>query len=92
MLTASLTSPTKNPAYNFCLLRAVCTHKTRNERVEEGSKNLFNAHLTANPHLLVQNFRGVGIEDIHIVEGLAEVSILVYDIEVAGVGVIGELA
>ena len=67
-------------------------HKTGNERVEEETKKLLNAYLTANPHLSVQNFRGVGLEDLHIVERLAEVNILVYDIEVSDGGFIGELA
>ena len=67
-------------------------HKTGNERVEEETKKLLNAYLTANPHLSVQNFRGVGLEDLHIVERLAEVNILVYDIEVPDGGIIGELA
>ena len=77
---------------NLCLLRAVCMHKTGNERVEEETKKLLNAYLTANPQLSVQNFRGVGLEDLHIVERLAEVNILVYDNEVSDGGNIGELA
>ena len=77
---------------NLCLLRAVCMHKTGNERVEEETKKLLNAYLAANPHLSVQIFRGVGLEDLHIVERLAEVNILVYDIEVSDGGIIGELA
>ena len=77
---------------NICLPRAVCMHKTGNERVEEETKKLFNAYLTANPHLSVQDFRGVGLEDLHIAERPAEVNFLVYDIEVSDSGVIGELA
>ena len=52
---------------NFCLLRAVCMHKTGNDRVEEETKKLFSGYLTANPHLSVQNIRGFGLEDFHIV-------------------------
>ena len=77
---------------NLRLLRAVCMHKTGSERVEEETKKLLSAYLTANPHLSVQNFRGVVLEDLHIVERLAEVNILVYDIEVSDGGIIGELA
>ena len=51
--------------------------------MEEETKKLLNAYLTAKPHLSVQNFRGVGLEDLHIVERLSEVNILVYDIEVS---------
>ena len=78
--------------YNLCLLWAVCMHKTGNERVEEEKKKLLKAYLTAKPHLSVQNFRGVGLEDIHFVERLAEVNVLVYDIEVSDGGNIRELA
>ena len=77
---------------NLCLLRAVCMHKTGKDRVEEETKKLFNASLTANSHLSVENFRGVGLEDLHLVGRLAEVNILVYDIEVSDGGNFGELA
>ena len=77
---------------NLCSLRAMCMHKTGNERAEEETKKLFNAYLTAKPCLSVQNFRGVGLEDLHIVERMAEVNILVYDIEASDGGIIGELA
>ena len=77
---------------NLCLLRAVCMYKKGNERVEEDTKKLFNAYLTGSLHLSVQNFRGDGLEDLHVVERLAEVNILVYDIEVSDGANIGELA
>ena len=77
---------------NLCWLRAACMHKTGNERVEEETKKLFNAYLTANLHLSVQIFRGVRLEGLHIVERPAEVNILVYDTEVLDGGIIGELA
>ena len=62
---------------NLCLLRAVSMHETGHERVEEETKKLFNAYLAANTPLSVQNFRGVGLEDLHIVERLVEVNNLV---------------
>ena len=77
---------------NLCLLRAMCMHKTVKEWVAEDTKKLFNSYLTANPPLSAQNFRGVGLEDLHIVERLTEVNILVSDIEVSDGGIIGELA
>ena len=67
-------------------------HKTGNERVEEETKKLLSAYLTANPHLSVPIFGSVGLKDLHFVERLAEVNILVYDIEVSDGGNIGELA
>ena len=47
-------------------------HKTGSGRLEEETKKLFNAYLTANPHLSVQKIRGTGLEDLHVVERLAE--------------------
>ena len=89
-----LTYKSNKERYNgkLCLLRAVCMHKTGNESMEEKTKKLFNSYITANEHLWVQNFRGVGLEDLHIVERLAELKILVYDIEVSDGGIIGALA
>ena len=58
----------------------------------EKTKKLLNAYLTANLPLSVQIFRGVGLEDLHLVERLAEVKILVFDTEVSDSGNIGELA
>ena len=66
--------------------------QTGSESLEDETKKLLNACLTANPHLSVQNCRGVGLEDVHIVERLAEVNILVYDSEVWDGGNNGELA
>ena len=77
---------------NLCLLWAVCMHKTGNEKVEEETKKLFNAYLTGNPHLSVQNFRDVWLEHLHNVEQLAELNILVFDIEISDGGIIGEPA
>ena len=76
---------------NLCLLWTVCMLKTGNESVEEETKKLFKAYLSANPYLSVQNFRGVRLVDLHLLVRLAEVIILVYDIEVSDVGIIGEL-
>ena len=77
---------------NLPLLRALCIHKLGSERLEEETKKLFNAYLNANPHLSVHNFRGVGLEDLHIVEKLAEKNILAYDSKVSDGEIIGELA
>ena len=66
--------------------------KRGNERLQAEIEKLFKVHLTANPRFSVGNFRSVGLEDLHIVERLAEVNILVYDNEVSDGGIIGELA
>ena len=67
-------------------------HKTGTERLEEETSKLLNALLDINSNLSVENFRGVALEDIHVVEDLAKVNILVYDIEVSENGIVGELA
>ena len=74
---------------NLCLIRAVCMHRTGKKMLEEGTNILFKAYLTANPHLSVQNMRGVRLVDLHIVDRLAEVNILVHDIEVLDGAIIG---
>ena len=48
--------------------------------------------LDINSNLSVKNFRGVALEDIHVVEDLSKVNILVYDIEVSENGVVVENA
>ena len=77
---------------NIFLLKAVCVHKTGSERFEEETKKKINACLAANPHLLVQNLRGIRLQNLHNIERLAEVNILMYEIEVSHGGIIGELA
>ena len=77
---------------NFCLLRAVCMHKTGTERLKKETSKLLKALLDINWNLSVENFRGIALEDIHVVEDLAKVNILVYDIEVSENGIVGELA
>ena len=67
-------------------------HKTGSQKLEEERKKLINAYLTVNLYVSVQNYQRVGLEDLHIVERLAEVNILVYDIEVSDGRIIGELA
>ena len=59
-------------------------HKTGKERLET-SKNtsklftskLFNHYLDINPNVTAETFQGVGLDDLFIVERLAEVNILV---------------
>ena len=64
----------KNP----CLLRAICLHKTETERLdEEACKNL-SQYLDINPSLKTEDFGGVDLEDVHMVERLAEGNMLVY--------------
>ena len=67
-------------------------HKTGTKRSEEETSKLLNALLDINSNLIVEIFRGVALEDIHVVEDLAKVNILVYDFEVSENGIVGELA
>ena len=77
---------------NLCSFRAVCMHKTGTERLEDETSKLVSALLDINSNLSVENFRGVALKDIHVVEDLAKVNILVYEIEVSENGIVGELA
>ena len=65
-------------------------HKTGTERLEEETSKLLNENLDINPNATAENFRGVALEDLHSVERLPEINILVYDIEVLDNGTIGE--
>ena len=76
---------------NLCLLRAVCMHKTVTEKLGEETSKFLDALLGIKSKLSIENFRRVALEDIHVVEDLANVNILVYDIEVSENGNVGEL-
>ena len=95
MLTASLTSPTKNVTMATVACQGLCVcikQETKGWRKRKRNHSTPISQPTHVSCLSVQNFRGFGLQDRDIVERLAEVNILVYDIEVLGGGNIGELA
>ena len=67
-------------------------HKTGTKRMEEETSKLLKEHPKINRKMTAEKFRGVLLEDLHIVARSAEVNILVYDNEVLHNGIIGELA
>ena len=63
-----------------------------NRKLEEDTSKLRNQHLDLDAKVTAENFRGVALEDLHIVEWLSEVNILIYDNEVSDNGYIVHLA
>ena len=60
----------------------------QNWKREFGGKNkrtsqFLNQYFDINSNVTAEKFRGVGLEDMHVVERLAEVYILVYGIEIS---------
>ena len=77
---------------NSCLLTAVCKHKTDTEKLDEETSTLLSAILYVNSISTAENLRGFVLEDLHIVEHQAKVSILVYHLEVTDNGIVGDPA
>ena len=77
MLFFSLTMQTQNATTSLSLLRAICMHKTGAESLEEETSKLLTQYFNINPKVTGEIFRGVCFENLHIVERLAEVKILV---------------
>ena len=77
---------------NLCILGAICMHKSGTKRLKEEISRLLNQYLDIKPNATADNFRGVALEVLHIVERLAEVNVLVNDIHVTEDGLIGEHA
>ena len=77
---------------NICLLRAIGMHETRTEWLELETLKLLNQYLVIIPNITAENFRGVAVDDLHIVELFVEAKFLGYYIEVSDNGTIGEVA
>ena len=60
--------------------------------LEEEAWKLLNRYIDNNCNVKTERLPGLALEVLHVVEGLAEVNILVFDIEVSVSGIIGELA
>ena len=67
---------------NFSLQRAICMQKTGTERLQGQDSKHLNQYHDINPNATAGNFRCFPQEDLHIVEQLVEVNILVYDFKV----------
>ena len=66
--------------------------RTGKEIIEEETMKFLNDYKNAYPYLSIENFQGVALEDLHIVEQIAKVNLLAYDTEVSESGITGELA
>ena len=76
---------------NLCLFRAPALHMHGNQRLEEETSKLFNLFINKMAGLSPNQFQGVQMNDIPIVEDLLTRNILLYDIDVVDGNIIGEL-
>ena len=84
---------TKQPYQdNLYLFRALALHKHGNQRLEEKTLKFFNSFVKKMDGLSADQFQGVHIEDIPIIEDLLTLKIVLYDIYIVNGNIIGELA
>ena len=77
---------------NLCLFRALALHLHGNQRLEEETSKIFNLFINEMDGLGADQFQGIHMNDIPIVEDLLTLNILMYDIDVVDGNLIGELA
>ena len=77
---------------NLCLFRAPAHHLHGTQRLEEETSKLFNLFINKMDGLSADQFQGVHMNDIPIVEDLLTLSILLYDIDIPDGNIVGELA
>ena len=77
---------------NLCLFRALALHLHCTQRLEEKTSSLFNSFINKMDGLSADQFRGVHMNDIPIVEDLLTLNIVLYDIDNVDGNIIGELA
>ena len=77
---------------NLCLFRALAHHMHGNQRLEEETSQIFNSFINKMDGLSPNQFKGVHMNDIPIVEDLLALNILLYDIDIVDGNIIGELA
>ena len=77
---------------NLCLFRALALHLQGNQRLEEETSEIFNSLINKMDGLSPNQFKGVHMNDIPIVEDLQTLNILLYDIDIVDGNIIGELA
>ena len=77
---------------NLCPFRALALHLHGNQRLEEETSKVFNSFVNKNDGLSPNQFNGVHINDIPIVEDLLTLNILLYDIDIVDGNIIEELA
>ena len=77
---------------NLCLFRALALHLHGNQRLEEETSKIFNLFIKKMNGLSADQFQGVHMNEVPIVEYLLTLNILLYDIDSVDGNIIGELA
>ena len=77
---------------NLCIFRALAIHMHGTQRLEEEISNFFNLFINKKDGLSPNQFQGVHMNDIPIVEDLLTLNILLYDIDIVDENLVGELA
>ena len=77
---------------NLCLFRALALHLHGNQRLKDETSKVFNSFIKEMDGLSPNQFKGVHMNDIPIVEDLLTLNILLYDIDIVDGDIIGELA
>ena len=76
---------------NWCLFRALALHMHGNQRLEEETSKIFNSFINKMDGLSPNQFKGVHMNDIPIVEDLLTLNILLHDIDIVDGNIIGEI-
>ena len=84
---------TRQP-YNddLCLFRALALHLHGTQRLEEETSKLFNLFINKMDGLSADQFQGVHMKDIPIVEDLLTLNVLLYVMDIVDGNIVGELA
>ena len=77
---------------NLCLFRALALHMHGNQQLEEETSKLFNLFINKMDGLSTDQFQGVHMNDIPIVEDLLTLNIIPYGIDIVDGNIVGELA
>ena len=77
---------------NLCLFRALALHMHGIQRLEEETSKLFYLFINKMDEVSPNQFQGVRMNDIPIVEDQLNLNILLYDIDIVDGNIVGELA
>ena len=67
---------------NLCIFRAFALHLQGNQQLEETNSKMFNLFINKMDRLNADQFQGVQMKDLPIVEDLLTLNILLYDIDI----------
>ena len=83
---------TRKPCnHNLCIFRAPALHMHGNQRLEEKTSKLFKLFINKLDGLSADQFQGVHMNDIFLVEDLLTRNIVLYDLDIVDGNIIGEL-